>query len=147
MSRLLDIARKEIGTKEDPPDSNCTKYNTWFGLPHQPWCGMFVSWCYYMAGIDLPKIGWAKPGYASCQMAVAYFRKAGKIVQVPKEGDIVFYDWTGDGRSDHTGIFVRRITDSTFEAIEGNTSIGNDSNGGTVMLRRRPYRRAIFVRP
>ena len=146
MSRLLDIARKEIGTTEDPPDSNKTKYGEWFGVPGA-WCGMFVSWCYYMAGIDLPKIGWAKPGFASCQQAVNYFRKAKKIVSAPKEGDIVFYDWTGDGRSDHTGIFVRRLSDTMFEAIEGNTSIANDSNGGKVMVRKRPYRRALFVRP
>ncbi len=145
--RLLDIARKEIGTTEDPPDSNQTKYNAWFGLPSQPWCGMFVSWCYYQAGIDLPKIGFTKPGFAGCQSAVKYFKEYGKIVPVPKAGDIVFYDFNGDGRSEHTGIFEKPINGTMFFAIEGNTSIGNDSNGGQVMQRRRMYRKAIFVRP
>ena len=145
--RLLDIARKEIGTTEEPPDSNRTKYGAWFGLDGQPWCGMFVSWCYYMAGLDLPKIGFTKPGFAGCQSAVKYFKEHGKIVKDPRPGDIVFYDFNGDGRSEHTGIFEKGITTAMFYAIEGNTSFGNDSNGGKVMQRRRMYRKAIFVRP
>ena len=147
MSAVVDIARKQIGTVEDPPDSNRTKYGEWFGLNGVPWCGIFVSWCYYSAGVDLPRIGFSKPGFAGCQTAVAYWRKAGKVVSIPKAGDIVFFDWNGDGRYDHTGIFVRHLIDTHFESIEGNTSINNNSNGGTVMLRRRAYRRAIFVRP
>lgn len=145
--RLLDIARKEIGAKEDPPDSNRTKYGEWFGWNGVPWCGVFVSWCYYMAGLNLPKIGFSKPGFAGCQTAVAHWRKAGKVVTIPKPGDIVFFDWNGDGRYDHTGIFEKHISDTHFSSIEGNTSITNDSNGGEVMRRRRPYRKALFVRP
>jgi hypothetical protein len=147
VSKVVDIARKQIGVSEQPPDSNQTKYNAWFGLPSQPWCGMFVSWCYYAAGIELPKIGFSKPGFAGCQTAVAYWKKAGKLTNIPKPGDIVFYDFNGDGRYDHTGIFVRHLNDLQFEAIEGNTSIQNQANGGSVMLRKRNYRRAIFVHP
>lgn len=147
MSRIVDIARKEVGTSESPVNSNRTKYGEWFGWNGQPWCGMFVSWCYYMAGVELPKIGFSKPGFAGCQSAVAYWTKAGKITTKPKPGDIVFYDFNGDGRYDHTGIFVRHLNDSQFEAIEGNTSIQNQANGGQVMVRKRNYRRAIFVHP
>lgn len=147
MSRIVDIARKQIGTKEAPPDSNETKYGEWFGWNGVAWCGLFVSWCYYMAGVDLPKIGFSKPGFAGCQTAVAYWKKAGKLTNLPKPGDIVFYDFNGDGRYDHTGIYVRHLNDLQFEAIEGNTSIQNQANGGSVMLRKRPYRRAIFVHP
>jgi hypothetical protein len=147
MSKVLDIARKEIGTTEDPPDSNRTKYGEWFLLNSVPWCGIFVSWCFYRAGLDLPKIGFSKPGFAGCQSAVAYFKAHGKIVNIPKPGDIVFYDFNGDGRYDHTGLFEGHLSTTMFAAIEGNTSVSNDSNGGQVMRRKRLYRKAIFVRP
>ena len=144
MSKIVEIAKKEIGEKETPINSNNSKYNKWFGLPNLPWCGMFVSWCYAQAGFPLPKIGFSK-GFAGCQTAVAYFKKNNQITTEPKEGDIVFYDWNGDGRYDHTGLFVKWITASTFEAIEGNTAVGNDSNGGTVMRRIRDKKNVIFI--
>jgi hypothetical protein len=144
MSEITRIAEKEIGQGEKPLNSNKTKYGKWFGFDGVAWCGMFVSWCYAMAGFQLPKIGFTK-GFAGCQTAVAYFKKNNMITTSPIEGDIVFFDWNKDGRYDHTGIFVKWITDTTFETIEGNTAIGNDSNGGQVMKRTRNKSVAIFV--
>jgi len=49
----------------------------------------------------------------------------------PQVGDIVFYDWGGDGVSDHVGIVEKVNSDGSIVAIEGNTSDGfGDSNGG-----------------
>ena len=65
----------------------------------------------------------------------------------PVEGDIVFFDWNGDGRYDHTGIFVMWLEKGkTFHSVEGNTAIGNDSNGGGVMLRKRTNHNVLFVK-
>lgn len=144
MNEIIRIAQKEIGTVEKPLNSNKTKYSKWFGLDGVAWCGIFVSWCYAQAGFQLPKIGFLK-GFAGCQTAVAYFKKNEMITKTPVEGDIVFFDWNADGRFDHTGIFVRWIDKTTFETIEGNTSIGNDSNGGQVMIRKRVNKNVIFV--
>jgi cell wall-associated NlpC family hydrolase len=147
MSKIVDIARKEIGVTENPVNSNKTKYGKWFGWDGVPWCGMFVSWVYDRAGVVLPKIGFSKPGFAGCQTAVAYWTKAKKLTDKPQAGDIVFFDFNGDGRYDHTGIYVREINATTFESIEGNTSMANQANGGTVMLRTRKRKNALFVRP
>jgi hypothetical protein len=144
MKEIIRIAEKEIGSTESPINSNKTKYGKWFGFDGVAWCGMFVSWCYAFAGCPLPKIGFSK-GYAGCQTAVAYFKKTNQITTKPVEGDIVFFDWNKDGRYDHTGIFVKWIDDTTFEAIEGNTAVGNDSNGGQVMKRKRNKNVAIFA--
>ena len=144
MNEITRIAQKEIGEIEKPTNSNKTKYGKWFGFDGVAWCGMFVSWCYAQAGFQLPKIGFSK-GYAGCQTAVAYFKKNGMITDNPVEGDIVFFDWNADGRYDHTGIFVKWIDKVQFETIEGNTAIGNDSNGGQVMLRKRSKTNAIFI--
>jgi cell wall-associated NlpC family hydrolase len=142
---IVNFAEKEIGYKEYPADSNKTKYGKWFGLDGQPWCAMFVSWIYNKAGIEMPKIGFTKPGYAGCQSAYAYFKKHNMITNTPKAGDIVLFDWNNDGRYDHTGIFVKRLTSTTFETIEGNTSLTNQSNGGEVMRRTRKYSQSIFA--
>lgn len=144
-TKILEIARNEIGTGETPKNSNKTKYGKWFGWDGVAWCGIFVSWCYAQAGSPLPKIGFTK-GFAGCQTAVAYFKKNKMITANPSAGDIVFFDWNGDKRYDHTGIFVRwTISGKEFESIEGNTSLTNQSNGGNVMLRKRSKSSAIFV--
>lgn len=146
MSKIIEIALKEVGVTETPKSSNKSKYGKWFGFDGVPWCGMFVSWCYNQAGIVMPKIGFSKPGFAGCQTAVAYFRKEKKITLQPQAGDLVFFDWNKDGRYDHVGLFVKWIDDKFFETIEGNTALGNDSNGGKVMRRTRNKNVALFVR-
>ena len=104
-----------------------------------------------MAGKKLPPIGFTK-GFAGCQTGYDYFLKNKWITDKPVAGDIGLFDWNGDKRYDHTVIFVRHLSSingkpAQFESIEGNTSIGNDSNGGEVMLRKRNYSTAIFVHP
>jgi cell wall-associated NlpC family hydrolase len=107
---------------------------------------MFVSWVYAHSGFSLGKVGYTK-GFAGCQTAYNHFKKSGEIVHEPRPGDIVLFDWNGDGRYDHTGIFVKDLGNGQFESIEGNTAMGNDSNGGKVMRRIRNYRFAIFIHP
>lgn len=144
--RVVDLAEGQIGYTEGPPDSNRTKFGEWFGLNGVAWCGIFVSWCFHHARVPLGNIGF-KNGFAGCQTAVAHFRKTGQVTTTPRAGDIVFYDWNGDGRYDHTGIYVAKLSATQFEAIEGNTSLANNSNGGSVMRRKRDIRNALFVRP
>lgn len=145
---VVSIAAKEVGTKESPKDSNKTKYGKWFGLDGVMWCAIFVSWVYDKAGIKLPAVGFAK-GFASCQLGFAAFSKKKWNTTDPQAGDLVFFDWNTDGRFDHVGIFVRWLDDrNTFETIEGNTSLTNNSNGGEVMVRtRRNNATAKFISP
>lgn len=140
MSRqsILETAAAENGTKEAPPGSNKTKYGKWYGLDEVKWCCTFVSWVYAHAGHPLEAIDKPK-GYQSCQSGFNFWKRNKRLVKDPQPGDIVLYDWTGDGHCDHTGIFVK-WTDgdkTAFQAWEGNTAQGNDSDGGEVMLRAR----------
>ena len=151
MHELIRIATKEIGTKESPAGSNKVKYNTWiYGKEVEgsqfPWCGAFVSWVYDQAGMRIKGGGLTK-GFVGCPYAVANVKKWGTIVTQPQEGDVVFYDWQGDGKFDHTGIFQEHIGNGEFWAIEGNTSASNASDGGEVGIMKRKYKNAIFVRP
>lgn len=142
--KIISIATAEVGVCENPSGSNKVKYAEWFGLNGYPWCAMFVSWVFDKAGCRLPQINTDK-GYSSVQSAFNYFTKKGLITTEPKEGDIVLFDWNGDNHYDHTGIFVCAYNKDKFISIEGNTAVGNDSNGGQVMRRERSFKQAVFV--
>jgi peptidoglycan hydrolase-like protein with peptidoglycan-binding domain len=140
MSRqsILDTAAAENGTKESPANSNKTKYGVWYGLNGEKWCAIFVSWVYHHAGHPLEVIDRPK-GYQSCQSGFNFWKRKNLLTKDPQPGDIVLYDWTGDGHCDHTGIFIQWVDagKTSFRAWEGNTAQGNDSDGGKVMQRTR----------
>lgn len=142
--KIINIARAEVGNKENPKDSNLQKYGEWFGLNGYAWCAMFVSWIFNHADCSLPKIDRDK-GYCGCQTGYNFWKKAGMITDKPQMADIVLFDWNKDNHFDHTGIFLHDNGNGTFSTIEGNTSVGNDSNGGEVMIRIRNYSIAKFV--
>lgn len=135
-TKIIQYATAEIGIRENPENSNKTKYGKWFGLDGQPWCGQFVSWVFAQAGYKLPVIDFYN-GFASCNYAVNNVAKWGKVVDRfnVQPGDVVFFDWQKDGHYDHTGIYLEHVGGDLFQTIEGNTSLGNDSNGGIVLKR------------
>lgn len=149
---IITVALKEVGTKESPPESNKVKYNDWVYNrenvmgPQYPWCAAFVSWVFNEAKLPLLRIDVMK-GFVGCNYAVNNAMKWGKIISTPITGCVVFFDWNGDGRFDHTGIFVKDLGNGSFQSIEGNTSPKNDSNGGEVMVRERKFKNVVFIKP
>lgn len=146
------VAEKEIGVKEDPPNSNdglrIREYQKVTGAFKAPWCASFVTWCYKQAGKNLSGFNTA---YCPSWVEAARANRNGLRVisrDDARRGDAVLYDWGRDGVSDHIGVLAGRIGDNgDFIAVEGNTSYGNDSNGGQVMLRRRNTKDVLlFVR-
>lgn len=107
-------------------------------------CNVFVSYCFQVgAGYTICK-GFkgagAYPGKGSTYVPTteAWLQAAGFWVgrSEPRPGDIAIFNWDG-GVPDHIGIVEEYLGDGQFHAIEGNTSAGNDSNGGEVMRRLR----------
>ena len=139
-SEILNIAAQQVGYTESPPNSNRTKYGAWYGLDGQPWCMMFVQWCFAQAGEPLPY------KTASCSALERWYRKnrPESIHSEPQPGDIVIYDFG------HTGI-VESAQNATITAIEGNTSpgvSGSQNNGGGVYRRVRSISTVTaFIRP
>ena len=128
---LLDLARGEIGYCEAPAGSNQTKYGVWYGLSGQPWCMIFVQWVFHQAQIPLPV------KTASCGALMRAAQAAGQWITAGYQpGDVVIYSFSGGGTTDHCGI-VEAASAAGVTAIEGNTAVGNDSNGGAVMRRTR----------
>jgi len=144
---VLNVARRYIGLKEYPFNSNMTPFGAWYGVNGVAWCAEFVSFCFAHAGMTL-KITTDK-GFSYCPYGVNFFKKAKKFFDKPQVGDIVFYDWSGSKKlAEHTGIVSEILINGNFKAIEGNTSNGNDSNGGEVMERNRNISMVVgFGRP
>jgi hypothetical protein len=142
--QALAKAKNQIGVKESPYGSNEVKYSDWYGMIG-PWCAMFCTWCFELAAQDLGK---DSPSfvrgsyYAYVPYIVSDARNGRRGLSVPSEvkpGDLVCYNWDGgpSGEFDHIGIFEKWTGGRTFTAIEGNTSVDNNSNGGEVMRRTR----------
>ena len=136
VSELLDIARRQIGVKECPPNSNNVRYNTWYygrevsGAAY-PWCMVFVQWVFDRASVKLPT------RTASCGALMRAAQAAGCwVTKGYRPGDVVIYDFPGGAATDHCGI-VEAVDDSRVSAIEGNTSSSNDADGGAVERRTR----------
>ena len=132
--QILQVARGELGYKESPAGSNRTKYGAWFGLNGQPWCMMFVQWCFRQADAQdlLPALT------ASCGALMRAAQAKGCWVTGGYQpGDVVIYDFPGNNvKTDHCGI-VEQLAGGGIMAIEGNTGTGNDADGGQVQRRIR----------
>ena len=131
---ILAVALAELGYTESPAGSNRTKYGKWFGLDGQPWCMMFVQWCFRQAGGQdlLPALT------ASCGALMRAAKAKGCWVTGGYQpGDVVIYDFPGNNvKTDHCGI-VEQLSGGGIMAIEGNTGSGNDADGGQVQRRVR----------
>ncbi len=146
----LELAVSQIGVKESPPDSNQVKYSSWYGMVG-PWCAMFVTWCYETnKRRESPSfVKGSRYAYVPYIVADARAGKNGLVTtDDPVPGDLVCYDWQWDSEYDHVGLFEKWAGGGSFQAIEGNTSTSNQSNGGQVMRRTRTRggQGTVFVR-
>jgi CHAP domain-containing protein len=149
--RALAEALRHVGVREAPPGSNRTMFGRWFGADGVPWCAIFVSYCFDVgAGVVLCRgshgAGTGPRGVAYVPTLSAWLRSTGRAVTgTPQPGDIAVFDWDG-GLPDHVGIVIR-AHGTGIETVEGNTAVGNDSDGGEVMRRKRELRSvALFGR-
>lgn len=152
------LAAARLGIREVGPENHgpwVRRFLAEVGLPEgYAWCDAFVSYeLHAAAGRRLPvesasvwetytaarKLGWLLPGSAK-----------------PARGDLVLYDFDGDGRADdHIGIVVsaRSLPGGLVQlrTVEGNTSsgaAGSQAEGDGVYVRTRIVRRSrvAFVR-
>ena len=139
---VVDAAKSQLNYRET--GNNDTIYGKWFGLNNQPWCAMFVSWCYDQAGLVSKVAAQTKKGFASCDAGLKWFTKKNKIVPVgqAQPGDLVFFQFDKDAQADHVGICASNDGKGFLMVYEGNTSAdskGSQSNGDGVFLKKRSY--------
>ena len=113
---IVEIALSQVGNVGGQP------YWSWYGFSSRvEWCACFVSWCANECGyLDAGII----PRFSACTTGEAWFKERGQWQSSsyePKSGDIIFFDWQGDGKTDHVGI-VDRVENGIIYTVEGNSS-------------------------
>ena len=112
---IVEVALTQLGNEGGQP------YWSWYGFDGRvEWCACFVSWCadqcsYIESGI-IPK-------FAGCVDGANWFKGNGQWKDrsyEPSAGDIIFFDWEGDGETDHVGI-VEKCENGVVYTVEGNS--------------------------
>ncbi|MCI7019473.1 MAG: fibro-slime domain-containing protein [Clostridiales bacterium] len=113
---------------EDGTTHGYTRYGDWYGSPYGDWCAMFASFCIHYAGVEDMPLNWGcRTWIAELEPLDRYRPAQGEEPYSPEVGDLIFYDWEGDGLSDHVGLVAERIPETEDEparlvAIEGNSA-------------------------
>lgn len=143
-AQVLACAASQIGYSRWADPETGTKYGrwyarqtgyAWFGNNGVAYCAMFVSWVFNQCKTKLFNSYFAYVPYIE-QAAQKQGRVVAKTGAQP--GDIITFDWNGDGVADHVGI-VEANKGSYVQTIEGNTSASDQSNGGSVQRRTRAW--------
>lgn len=131
-TKLLDVAKSQLGIKERSSDSDDIKYNDWYygrqvnnngDSGKYAWCAVFVSWCAEQAGIDTSVI----PRHYNTTSMKNLLLDNGGMLQLkgngykPVKGDIIFF---GSNASQHIGI-VDYTSGNTVYYIDGNNTQTN----------------------
>ena len=150
VTKLLNLARKELGVREYPPNSNKVKYNTaYYGQEvsgsNLAWCAVFVWWLFRECGMEELYYGGKKTAYVPA--LISWAKREGLIVKTPRPGDLICFDFNSNGTADHIGV-CESFDGSQITTIDGNTGVGSEANGGAVLRRRRAKRYiAAVIRP
>ena len=112
---IVEVALTQLGNEGGQP------YWSWYGFSsREEWCACFVSWCAeqcgYIEGGFIPK-------FAGCISGANWFKERNQWQDrnyEPTAGDIIFFDWEGDGLTDHVGI-VEKCENGVVYTVEGNS--------------------------
>lgn len=85
------------------------------GTGREPWCGDFVMWVFKQRGMQPPPA-------RSVPALMKWARTNNKLVSNPQPGDLVTFDWNGDGTADHVEMVRNRIRG-------GVATVGGDTSG------------------
>lgn len=158
LSKVIELARGELGNTEEPAGSNLTKYGFWYGVNGVPWCVIFLCWLFNQAGERMAFFGGGKT--ASCGTLLRWYREQGLTVPVEQvqTGDIVLLNFHGEAEPEHCGLVVEVedvvFRDGTYDrskrikTVEGNTTPGEEGsqdNGGCVALKQRFLKNIVGV--
>ena len=123
---IVEVALTQLGNEGGQP------YWSWYGFDGRvEWCACFVSWCADQCGYIESGI---IPKFAGCVDGSNWFKGNGQWQDrnyEPQTGDIIFFDWEGDGETDHVGI-VDKCENGVVYTVEGNSGDACRQNQYTV---------------
>lgn len=169
---LLAEASKYVGENRQNATAQVTEFLALFDLPFAmngkvvPFCAAGLSWVsatLYARQAKMPLMNGALRNYlpdldhyhlyptpsvlSLKEVALGKQRWVARGEKTPKTGWLVVYNWNGGPKPSHVGI-VDHLDGSSLHTIEFNTSSANDSNGGQIARRVRPFNHQVegFVR-
>lgn len=114
-TKITQVAAQQIGNQGGK------KFWSWYGFNSRvEWCACYVSWCADQCGYIKEGI---IPKFSAVSDGISWFKNKNqwqKPGYKPMPGDIIFFDWEGDGSCDHVGI-VEKCDENTVYTIEGNS--------------------------
>ena len=123
---IVEVALTQLGNEGGQP------YWSWYGFEGRvEWCACFVSWCADQCGYIESGI---IPKFAGCVNGANWFKGNGQWQDrnyEPQAGNIIFFDWEGDGETDHVGI-VEKCENGVVYTVEGNSGDACRQNQYTV---------------
>ena len=123
---IVEVALTQLGNEGGQP------YWSWYGFEERvEWCACFVSWCADQCGYIESGI---IPKFAGCVDGANWFKGNGQWQDrnyEPQAGNIIFFDWEGDGETDHVGI-VEKCENGVVYTVEGNSGDACRQNQYTV---------------
>ena len=146
LQAVIDVARAYLGYTEDPPGSNRTIFGSEYGLDGQPWCVMFLWYCFTHAGERMAFFGGGKT--ASCSILLRWYKEQGLTVPVREvqAGDIVLLNFHRGTEPEHCGLVVGKGVENFYwfiKTIEGNTSSGGSQDNGGMVCEKERYAHQI----
>jgi hypothetical protein len=134
-AQVIKLAVAEVGYVEGK--KNLNKFAPVAGhANNQPWCNTFISAMFIQAGIRE-----AIPITASCAATLAWGVKHKRLIQVEKakRGDLLIFDFSKSGQSEHIGLAIQDydFMTNTIKTIEGNTGEKSQANGEGVYKKTR----------
>ena len=122
---VLNVARSQIGFYEGANNEN--PYGDWYGIKNAPYCAMGISWCFAQVGLSHLIAAQTPKGFSFNPAALHWFQMQGLIVNKMQmqPGDLVMYDWNGDGVADHVEL-CENASPGGFTTIAFNTGNPND---------------------
>lgn len=149
---IVNVAIKQVGFYGGTTDAN--PYGEWYGIPNEPWCAMFVSWCFAQVNASHLVAAQTPKGFSYCPAGLTWFQKNGQVVDKysGQPGDLVFFSWAGNGVADHVEI-IQAASKDGITTIGGNTGPEHMTNasqydGHGVYQRHRAYLYVLaIVRP
>ena len=146
LSKVIEIARADLGYTENPPNSNMTKYGEAYGMNGVPWCVEALWFWFNQAGERMAFFGGGKT--ASCSMLLRWYKEQGLTVPVEQVqvGDIVLLNFHNGKDPEHCGLVVGKGVENFYlfvKTIEGNTSSGGSQDNGGAVCEKERYERQI----
>lgn len=152
VSTAISQDQYHAAVREQPPDTDCNIYSTYWragsqapcggdGLYAEGWCADFASWVWSQAGVNFTRgyasgdiDGWS---YSFVQWGVDHGTFKPGATNDPVPGDVAVWGNTSTGYGQHAGIVVG-VSGGQIDIVSGNSGPG-DALGNNISVWRWGY--------